>query len=170
MIEVRKSSHQIFDMTTDLIHSLLFRQADEDKPASPVGSPSQPSSPVSFTRDPFSDEPMAQSPINSPGSPGSGTQSPIGSPSSGGMPWRRGHQRQQSLGTTKTSPSTRRRSLENTMNLIKDVVDGRAAGSDSEQVAEIADTLSSPSKSKVRLSFSPPSVIHCPSSSAPALL
>jgi serine/threonine-protein phosphatase 2B catalytic subunit len=36
----------------------------------------------------------------------------------------RGHRRQQSLGTTKTSPSTRRRSIEGTMALIKEVADG----------------------------------------------
>jgi serine/threonine-protein phosphatase 2B catalytic subunit len=57
----------------------------------------------------------------SPASPGS----PI-TPMSPVMPgaFRMGHRRQASLGTTKTSPSTRRRSIEGTMALIKEVVDG----------------------------------------------
>ncbi|KAK7047874.1 3',5'-cyclic-nucleotide phosphodiesterase (PDEase) (3':5'-CNP) [Paramarasmius palmivorus] len=38
---------------------------------------------------------------------------------------RRGHSRQASLGTTMTSPSTRRRSLESTMSLIQGVLDGK---------------------------------------------
>lgn len=37
--------------------------------------------------------------------------------------FKRGHSRQQSLGTTKTSPSTRRRSVENTISLIKEAVE-----------------------------------------------
>lgn len=37
---------------------------------------------------------------------------------------KKGHSRQASLGTTMTSPSTRRRSLESTMSLIQGVLDG----------------------------------------------
>lgn len=37
---------------------------------------------------------------------------------------KRGHARTQSLGTTRTSPSTRRRSLENTISLIQEVLEG----------------------------------------------
>jgi serine/threonine-protein phosphatase 2B catalytic subunit len=47
-------------------------------------------------------------------------------------PFRRGHGRQASLGTTMTSPSTRRRSLESTMTLIKEVYDGKSATADPE--------------------------------------
>jgi len=57
----------------------------------------------------------------SPYSPTS-PSSPI-SPSIGGF--KRGHSRQASLGTTMTSPSTRRRSLESTMSLIQGVWDGK---------------------------------------------
>lgn len=56
------------------------------------------------------------SPVYSPTSP----TSPI---SPGGF--KRGHSRQASLGTTMTSPSTRRRSLESTMSLIQGVWDGQ---------------------------------------------
>ena len=40
-----------------------------------------------------------------------------------GPPTRRGHSRTASLGTTMTSPSTRRRSLESTISLIREAVD-----------------------------------------------
>ena len=40
-----------------------------------------------------------------------------------GPPPRRGHSRAASLGTTMTSPSTRRRSLESTISLIREAVD-----------------------------------------------
>lgn len=72
---------------------------------------------------------------SAPGSPitpvgggfGSGTLS--GTPSPGGAGgFRRGHNRQASLGTTMTSPSTRRRSLESTMSLIQGVLDGKTDG------------------------------------------
>ncbi|KAJ6616511.1 serine/threonine-protein phosphatase 2B catalytic subunit A1 [Mycena sp. CBHHK59/15] len=57
------------------------------------------------------------------GGPASGSPSPS-SPTSPGT-FRRGHSRQASLGTTMTSPSTRRRSLESTMSLIQGVWDGQ---------------------------------------------
>ena len=50
---------------------------------------------------------------------------PIPSPTSIGAPSRRGHGRTASLGTTMTSPSTRRRSLESTISLIREAVDPR---------------------------------------------
>lgn len=40
-----------------------------------------------------------------------------------GPPSRRGHSRTASLGTTMTSPSTRRRSLESTISMIREAVD-----------------------------------------------
>lgn len=134
-------------------------EADEDAPASPSRSaptsPSEPASPISFATDPFSSatsasnpSPVTDSPHGSPSSVGS----PLGSPGAGGQaPWRRGHARQQSLGTTSTSsPSTRRRSLESTISLIKEVVDGGEGGSgDSAEMREMADVLSSPTRSRV---------------------
>lgn len=49
--------------------------------------------------------------------------------------FRHGHARQQSLGTTKTSPSTRRRSVENTISLIREAVEAETdEGSDQADV------------------------------------
>jgi serine/threonine-protein phosphatase 2B catalytic subunit len=62
-------------------------------------------------------------------------------------PFRRGHGRQASLGTTMTSPSTRRRSLESTMSLIKEVYDGRAPLQDTE-VEKIADQVAEQTSGK----------------------
>ncbi|CAE6501610.1 unnamed protein product [Rhizoctonia solani] len=59
--------------------------------------------------------------LGSPGAPGSPA-------SQGGF--KRGHGRASSLGTTMTSPSTRRRSIESTINLIREVVDGRGEEND----------------------------------------
>ncbi|KAJ7598510.1 serine/threonine-protein phosphatase 2B catalytic subunit A1 [Mycena floridula] len=59
-------------------------------------------------------------PASSPASP---TSPPIA-----GATFKRGHARQASLGTTTTSPSTRRRSLESTMSLIQGVWDGKEKG------------------------------------------
>ncbi|KAI4522636.1 Metallo-dependent phosphatase [Schizophyllum commune Loenen D] len=58
----------------------------------------------------------AGSPARTPSSPGTPTA---------GTPFKRGHGRQASLGTTMTSPSTRRRSLESTMSLIQGVWTGQ---------------------------------------------
>jgi serine/threonine-protein phosphatase 2B catalytic subunit len=68
------------------------------------------------------------SPVYSPTTP----TSPM-SPSIGGF--KRGHSRQASLGTTMTSPSTRRRSLESTMSLIQGVWDGQEPKEGDEGVA-----------------------------------
>lgn len=61
------------------------------------------------------------SPI-SPQTPTAGSPLSLSGPIS---PFRRGHGRQASLGTTMTSPSTRRRSIESTMSLLKEVADGK---------------------------------------------
>lgn len=86
--------------------------------------------------------------IESPGL--SGSSSPSGAPSSPtspttpGTPFRRGHGRQSSLGTTSTSPSTRRRSIENTKSLLRDVVEGKVSEGKDNELEALADTLSSP--------------------------
>ncbi|TDL24459.1 Metallo-dependent phosphatase [Rickenella mellea] len=70
----------------------------------------------------------------SPQSPTSTSISPFSS-------YRRGHSRQASLGTTMTSPSTRRRSIESTISLIKEAVDGNVQPNG--ELTQLAETLSS---------------------------
>lgn len=118
--EARKSDIENERLPPDII------DPDVNMPASP-SSNSTPASPVT-----------AQGLPASPSSPTSPT-------TPGGF--RRGHARQTSLGTTRTSPSTRRRSLENTMELIRDVVDGRDANAD-QQVRELAEVISSPTRAR----------------------
>ncbi|ORY24014.1 Serine/threonine-protein phosphatase 2B catalytic subunit A1 [Naematelia encephala] len=125
--DARKSDIENERLPPDII------DPDNDNPASPSGSaPHTPEEPVSPT--------MEESPGATPGTPSS--SGPLN-----GMQWRRGHSRQTSLGTTKTSPSTRRRSLENTMHLIRDVVDGRDAGGDG-QLERLAEVIASPTRNK----------------------
>ncbi|KAI0765397.1 serine/threonine protein phosphatase 2B [Fomes fomentarius] len=76
-----------------------------------------------------------------PGTPVSPT-SPI---SMSTTPFRRGHGRQASLGTTMTSPSTRRRSLESTMSLIQEAWDGKTPVQDPELV-KLADSIAGKEK------------------------
>jgi serine/threonine-protein phosphatase 2B catalytic subunit len=87
---------------------------------------------------------------SSPGS--SGVPSPAypspASPTSPGS-FRRGHGRQQSLGTTSTSPSTRRRSIENTLALLKDAIDDKAKESNKD-IEALAESLSSPGGNRRR--------------------
>lgn len=83
--------------------------------------------------------------------PADSTSTPMSpvSPSSGMMAspsaFRRGHGRAASLGTTMTSPSTRRRSIESTISLIKEAVDGTQGEN---ELTDLADQLSSPAKEK----------------------
>lgn len=82
---------------------------------------------------------------------GSAPQSPV-SPTSplaiSTAPFKRGHGRQASLGTTMTSPSTRRRSIESTMSLIKEAYDVEHPVQDSDLV-KLADQVADQStKSK----------------------
>lgn len=72
-----------------------------------------------------------------------GPQSPT-SPTSGMMPgaFRPKHLRQQSLGTTTTSPSNRRRSIESTISLIREAAEG--GGQDESELRNIADQISKP--------------------------
>jgi len=78
--------------------------------------------------------------------PGTPTSPISGSPASGADRFiggfRRGHARQSSLGTTMTSPSTRRRSIESTISLIREAVDGRGEGD--ADIEAIANSISSP--------------------------
>ncbi|ODN79501.1 serine/threonine-protein phosphatase 2B catalytic subunit A1 [Cryptococcus amylolentus CBS 6039] len=123
---------------------------DEDNPASASQSPSMPATPEELP-DGFRDSPIIppSTPVHQVASPGgAGSPGTPGTPTSPHMDvWRPGHGRRVSLGTTKTSPSTRRRSLENTMHLIRDVVGGKDAGGDG-QLERVAEVISSPNKEK----------------------
>ncbi|KAH6905359.1 serine/threonine-protein phosphatase 2B catalytic subunit A1 [Coprinopsis sp. MPI-PUGE-AT-0042] len=66
---------------------------------------------------------------NNTTNPSPGSSGPP-SPNPGG--YKRGHSRQASLGTTMTSPSTRRRSLESTLSLIQGVLEGNEKGENEE--------------------------------------
>ncbi|KAG8909725.1 3',5'-cyclic-nucleotide phosphodiesterase (PDEase) (3':5'-CNP) [Tulasnella sp. 408] len=101
---------------------------DHSGPATPQG-PGKPA-PLSGL-----DEAMSKNASGGMGTP----SSPI---SPGG--YRRGHARQASLGTTMTSPSTRRRSVENTISLIREAVDGK--GEEDPELNAIADSISSPGR------------------------
>ncbi|CAG7847751.1 Serine/threonine-protein phosphatase 2B catalytic subunit A1; AltName: Full=Calcineurin A1 [Serendipita indica DSM 11827] len=89
-------------------------------------------------------EDAATTSAGSSGAPGSpAIPSPAGSPSSPMGTFRRGHGRQQSLGTTSTSPSTRRRSIENTASLIREAMEDNRAETNPDLEA-LAESLASP--------------------------
>lgn len=90
---------------------------------------------------------------SSPGSssvPSPAFPTPTSPTSPGGF--RRGHGRQQSLGTTSTSPSTRRRSIENTASLIREAMD--KDGESNRDLEALADSLASPGGTNRRRSDS----------------
>ncbi|EOR01617.1 Serine/threonine-protein phosphatase 2B catalytic subunit [Wallemia ichthyophaga EXF-994] len=113
--------------------------ADIDAPASPAlsspGTPTNTDEPLQYSAANGVASPM--SPHSGPSSPGSVGSSPSIAPTSTtghghsqsyaytpSTPFRRGHHaRQQSLGTTSTSPSNRRRSLDQTISLIREAMD-----------------------------------------------
>ncbi len=110
-------------------------------PASPMASavttPSEEGSPILSPR---------ESPnLGDIGSPSSPLSSPMD-----GQPWKPGHGRRTSLGTTKGSPSNRRRSLDQTMHLIRDVVEGKEAGSNDSPIERIAEAIGSPTNSPIK--------------------
>jgi serine/threonine-protein phosphatase 2B catalytic subunit len=86
----------------------------------------------------FSSSPS--SPI-SPQTPTAGSPLSVSGPVT---PFRRGHGRQASLGTTMTSPSTRRRSIESTMSLLKEAADGK----EDAEYEQLADQVAGKDKSK----------------------
>ena len=84
----------------------------------------------------FSSAPSSPVGLTTPASPITGS-GPV-------TPFRRGHGRQASLGTTMTSPSTRRRSIESTMSLLKEAVDGK----EDAEFEQLADQVVGKEKSK----------------------
>ena len=111
--DARKSDIENERLPPDLVDP---HNPDAQAILSPMNSPVLESMPVT--------PPLAldTSSFGSGSVPGTPT-SPI-SPGGGNI-FRRGHGRAASLGTTMTSPSTRRRSIESTLSLIKETMDGR---------------------------------------------
>ncbi|KAH9835458.1 serine/threonine protein phosphatase 2B [Rhodofomes roseus] len=121
-------------------------------PSSPDGSPASPPPAAGVAQalekaiSSGSVTPISTSGPSTPASPAS----PIATPS----PFRRGHGRQASLGTTMTSPSTRRRSIESTMSLIKEVVDSKVPITDPELI-KLADSIAGQSSPRTSAPPSP---------------
>jgi len=93
------------------------------------------------------EEAFSSSSPSSPISPQTPTPSSPLSASGPMTPFRRGHGRQASLGTTMTSPSTRRRSIESTMSLLKEAVDGK----EDAEFEQLADQVVGKDKAKSNL-------------------
>nr|GAT58148.1 predicted protein [Mycena chlorophos] len=107
-------------------------------PATPSDAGGEEIVPVSLTSAPPSPSPSVAEPVISvdkaapvPDEPSTPAASVPASPVPGGplpTPFRRGHARQASLGTTMTSPSTRKRGLEDTIGMIQGIWDGSTQG------------------------------------------
>jgi serine/threonine-protein phosphatase 2B catalytic subunit len=138
----RDDNRRRADITNERLPPELI-DADEDAPASPLRGPGSPSEAT---------PPMLSSPHESPGL----GESPLGSPMSPGSPdlgatWKPGHGRRYSLGTTgRTAPSNRRRSLDQTMALMKEVMEGTDANGNDTVVEKIAENLATPPASPTR--------------------
>jgi serine/threonine-protein phosphatase 2B catalytic subunit len=158
------------DITNERLPPELI-DADEEAPASPLrsnpstpsmeGSPMLAGSPTEtppVLTNPFALPAVSPASTAEPTTPGT-AESPrgVGSPHGLGSPilesptgptgaWKPGHGRRFSLGTTKGSPSNRRRSLDQTMALMKEVLEGTdvRAGEDDRGMERIADSISSP--------------------------
>jgi len=88
--------------------------------------------------------PMSPERSSSPGTPGE----PATPSTPGSSQFRKGHSRSSSLGTTMTSPSTRRRSLESTVNMIREAIEAKDSKMEilAARVAGAAEVPSSPKR------------------------
>lgn len=122
-IDARKSDIDNEHLPPDLIDPEDFASSrDSLEEGDSFDASTAPSSPEARSPSPSGSTEMkdVSSPV-APGSPGAeGMQSPVSENAS--ARFRKGHGRQSSLGTTRTSPSTRRRSLENTMSIMREAM------------------------------------------------
>ncbi|GLB39091.1 putative serine threonine-protein phosphatase [Lyophyllum shimeji] len=143
-IENERLPPELFDADSEEGKALMSSQ-----PATPSDSMDSPPPPVSANgvtagiEKAISSGKLSQISTTSPtGTPNTASTSSVYSPTSPTSPasagFKRGHSRQASLGTTMTSPSTRRRSLESTMSMIAGVLDGKLTEGD-EQASDSAD-------------------------------
>ncbi|KAF7796159.1 hypothetical protein EIP86_007333 [Pleurotus ostreatoroseus] len=145
--EARKSDIENERLPPDLYDAMSEEgKAILSQPTSPEPSAAEPVSPNGVTEALKTAIASSSSAPSSPISPSLPT-TPTSPTSISPSPFRRGHGRQASLGTTMTSPSTRRRSLESTMSLIKEVYDGKTATADAE-LDKLANTVASQSTGK----------------------
>lgn len=134
--DARKSDIENERLPPDLVDAADV-EGMEEFVSSPTMAPMSPGSPTAMsgvietTKDlpPINTDVGSASPTI-PETPRRGSISSQGSPGSpmsamSGGPFRRGHSRQSSLGTTSTSPSTRRRSLEGTLQMIRQAMDAK---------------------------------------------
>ncbi|KAH9932305.1 serine/threonine protein phosphatase 2B [Fomitopsis serialis] len=146
-IENERLPPDLYDAESDEGRAIL-----SSGPASPEGAPVSPPPASGVARaleqaiSSGSITPLSTSGPSTPASPSSPTASPA--------PFRRGHGRQASLGTTMTSPSTRRRSIESTMSLIKEVVDSKVPIQDPELI-KLADSIAGQSSPRTSAPPSP---------------
>ncbi|EJD43399.1 Metallo-dependent phosphatase [Auricularia subglabra TFB-10046 SS5] len=127
------------DIENERLPPDLVDPEDAEAMAIFASAPSTPSAQTDFSSEPMTpphvtpiDTTPASSVPPSPGSAGGASPGGLASPRTPGSAsiFKRGHARASSLGTTTTSPSTRRRSIESTMSLIKETMEGRSEQSD----------------------------------------
>ncbi|GAA5990676.1 hypothetical protein JCM5350_001843 [Sporobolomyces pararoseus] len=139
----------------------------------PLGGSTAPTSPEMVASPEVGATTTTTKDSQSPGTPGTPTSekdvSPLGSPvveNAGQAQFRRHHRRQSSLGTTRTSPSTRRRSLENTISMIRE-----AMSKNDESMEELAEKVAgnesprSPSSPRNSISAGSPTAARSPPAS-----
>ncbi|CAK5272158.1 unnamed protein product [Mycena citricolor] len=137
-IENERLPPDLFDASSDEGKAILSGSSSSSVPSTPLDSEpigSEAMSPASLEAalEQQQKPPLALNTSSPVLGTGASIGSPVASPSSQAppsptmaQPFRRAHGRQASLGTTMTSPSTRRRSLESTMSLIQGVWDGQS--------------------------------------------
>lgn len=143
-IENERLPPDLYDLETPEGMALISSQPAT--PSEDASSPPSPNGVAAALEQVISGATSTGPPGAAPGSPLSPT-SPTSPISSSTSPFRRGHGRQASLGTTMTSPSTRRRSLESTMSLIQEAWDGKTPEKDNE-LMKLADQVAGKSTGK----------------------
>lgn len=132
--DARKSDIENERLPPDLVDAADVEGMEDFAPSSPQSPMGSPMSGVisggeGSSSGPFSPDMSSSSPTSSmlPETPrrGSGSGSPSPTNGAPGGHFKRGHSRQSSLGTTMTSPSTRRRSLEGTLQMIRQAMDAK---------------------------------------------
>lgn len=151
-VDARKSDIDNEHLPPDLIDPEDFKPAgglsEEDRSSinESIASAASPGTTAPSSPD---GRPSAGSPVDSPG------MSPLEENAS--ARFRKGHGRQSSLGTTRTSPSTRRRSLENTIQTIREAMSKTDSSMEelAEKVATGSESPRSPSSPRNSLTGPP---------------